>query len=140
MDDVGLEPVAPDEFEVDFPVGTTVIDQTTQVAYDIVGEGVIQPVIFLPSSENGPATSPPELVRSSLVAFPPYKGFVLQTLLPAEQRAVMTKAMPAEPTGGSNTLLFALVVGGGLVLVVLVVMAIRLSTRFSGNKPSGTRL
>ena len=127
----------PKDFLIDFPTGCTVLDYTNEVAYDIVKPGVIRPARFLASSDSGITTSPPALVRRSLEQFPPYEGFVLKTLLPTEQAAATPAAPLVRPAGGGNGLLLVLIAGGGLVLAVFVFMAIRSSTRFSGNKSNG---
>ena len=131
VQDMSLEPPAVEQFDVTFPVGTVVLDQVNQVAYEIVEDGVVRPSDFLPASDTEPVSSPPVLVRQSLKTFPPYPGFELKELLPAET-PLATAGVPAAAGSGSNgTLWLIILVGGGAVLVVLVVVAVHSSARFS---------
>ena len=132
--DVSLAEPPAKVFDVEFPVGSTVIDKVHQVAYDIVDDGVVRPSDFALSGNV--ATSPPDLVRKSLEVFPPYEGFVLKTLLPAEQPAqAVAAATPAATDGGLGDVLWlGLLIGGGAVVLVLFVIAVRGSARFSGGK------
>ena len=137
VQDVSLAPPPDEKFTVNFPPGTSVVDMVHHISYDIVEAGVIRPTDFVYASGTEPVSSPPELVRQSLEEYPPYDGFELKTLLPAEVPAAQAITAPTASGGTGKMAWIVLAVIGGTVLTIAVVAALRSSNRFSGEKPGG---
>ncbi len=85
-----LLPPTEEELTVDFPVGTTVVDMVHQVAYEIVAEGVVRPLEFMPQPDAPVVQTPEPLLRAALAEDAPYAGFVLRDILPPEEAAATT--------------------------------------------------